>query len=265
MWHLSDNSIRAGCKRHPSFANAPMPVFARKCPQIVLLTGCEFCVCKTSTVIADSVPWREELLKVAAALERRAVMTRWTTRTGFLVERDLMVGMFTVRRLVESAKTSSLLPLERVSFGMHPLTGRVPGIYDRWSYWEFYNMDSKRQTELTVRELVSLFIHSFVLEFYPSSEHGPATIWVVSERDRHKWRYSIPFARVAALFRRVGDEDVIHAEGSSDQTIRRLSQHDYVDAGLARYDPYPFIANPSASRGQLVAAFPSLLDGLEQR
>ena len=210
-------------------------------------------------MISDSVPWREELLKIATALERRAELKRWSTRTGFLVERDLMVGMFTIRRLIEAAKTSSLLPRERVSFGMHPLTGRVPGIFDRWAYWEYYEMDSKRQTELTVRELVSLFIHSFVLEFYPESEHGPAMIWVVSERDRHKWLYSISFARVAALFRRVGNEDVIHHEGPFDETITRLSQNDYVDAGLAYYAPYPFVENPNASRDKLVAAFPSLL------
>lgn len=215
-------------------------------------------------MIADSVPWREELLKVATALERRAEMKRWSTRTGFLVERDLMVGMFTIRRLVESAKTSSLLPRERASFGMHPLTGRVPGIYDRWSYWEHYDMGSKRQTELTVRELVSLFIHSFVLEFYPRSTDGPATIWVASERDRHKWLYSIPFERVAALFRRVGDEDVVHAEGRLDETMTRLSQHDYVDAGLAQYDPYPFVENRTVSRDRLAAAFPSLLSVRKQ-
>ena len=208
-------------------------------------------------MIADSVPWREELLKVAAALERRSEMTRWTTRTGFLVERDLLVGMFTIRRLIESAKTSSLLPRERVSLRMHPLKDRVPGIYDRWSYWEYYDMESKRQTELTVRELVTLFIHSFVLEFYPSSEHGPATIWVVSDRDRHKWLYSIPFAPLVALFRRVGDEDVIFSAGPRDETATRLSQHDYVEAGLAQYDPYPF-ATESATREQLIAAFPSL-------
>ncbi|ANP73038.1 hypothetical protein [Cryobacterium arcticum] len=210
-------------------------------------------------MIADSVPWREELLKIATALERRAEVKRWSTRTGFLVERDLMVGMFTIRRLVESAKTSSLLPRERVSFGMHPLTSRVPGIYDRWEYWEYYDMDSKRQTELTVRELVNLFVHSFVLEFYPQSEEGPAKIWVVSERDRHKWLYSISFARIAALFRRIGHEDVVHMEGPWDQAATRLSQHDYVDAGLARYAPYPFVETPTASRDRLVAAFPQLL------
>ena len=215
-------------------------------------------------MISDSVPWRGELLKTAEALERRASLKRWTTRTGFLVERDLMAGMFAIRRLVESAKTSSLLPNERVSFGMHPLTGSVPGIYDRWSYWDYYDMDSKRQTELTVRDLVTLFIHSFVLEFYPESEYGPAKIWVVSDRDRHKWLYSISFERVVALFRRVGDEDVIHMKGDIREVTMRLSQHDYVESGLARYDPYPFVANTTATRELLVAAFPWLLGGQER-
>jgi hypothetical protein len=175
-----------------------------------------------------------------------------------------MVGMFAIRRLLESAKTSSLLPHERVSFGMHPLTGRVPGIYDRWLYCDYYDMDSKQQTELTVRDLVNLFVHSFVLEFYPLSEDGPATIWVVSERDRHKRLYSIPFAGVVALFRRVGDEDVVHVEGKWNDTMTRLSQHDYVASGLARYDPYPFVVNPTATREQLIAAFPSLLGEQER-
>lgn len=209
-------------------------------------------------MIADSVPWRYELLKVAVALERRSEMARWTTRTGFLVERDLLVGMFTIRRLIESAKTSSLLPGERVSLRVHRVKDRVPGIYDRWSYWEYYDMDSKQQTQLTVRDLVGLFIHSFVLEFYPSTEDGPATIWVVSDRDRHKWIYSIPFAPLVALFKRVGDEDVVFSEGPFDETATRLSQHDYVDSGLAQYDPYPF-AHRVATREQLIAAFPTHL------
>ena len=56
-------------------------------------------------MISDSVPWREHLWKAAAALEKRASSVRWTDRTSFLVERDLMNGMFAIRRLIESAKS----------------------------------------------------------------------------------------------------------------------------------------------------------------
>lgn len=209
-------------------------------------------------MISDSVPWREHLWKAAAALEKRASSVRWTDRTSFLVERDLMNGMFAIRRLIESAKTSSNLPKERVSCGMHPLTGRVPKIYDRWSFWKHYDMGSKQQTQLTVGELVTLFIHSFVLDFYPTSEDGQATIWVVSDRDRHKRVYSVAFERVIDLFRRVGSEEVIFIAGPSDESAVRLSQHDMVDAGFANYGPFPYASDSDASMSQLRAAFPSL-------
>ena len=209
-------------------------------------------------MISDSVPWREHLWRAAAALEKRASSASWTERTSFLVERDLMNGMFAIRRLIESAKTSSNLPKERVSCGMHPLTGRVPRIYDRWSFWEHYNMESKQQTQLAVRELITLFIHSFVLDFHPTSEHGPAMIWVVSDRDRHKRLYSVAFEPVIDLFRRVGSEDVVFSAGPYDETAVRISQHDMVDAGFATYQPFPYASNSDASISQLRAAFPSL-------
>lgn len=209
-------------------------------------------------MISDSVPWREHLWKAAAALERRAGSTRWSDRTSFLVERDLLNGMFAIRRLIESAKTSSNLPAERVSCGVHPLTGQVPGTYDRWSFWEHYDMESKQQTQLTVRSLVTLFIHSFVLDFYPTSEDDQAKIWVVSDRDRHKRLYSVSFEQVVALFRRVGSEDVIFRAGAFDESAVRLSQHDMVDAGFATYKPFPHASESDVPIGQLKAAFPSL-------
>jgi hypothetical protein len=50
-------------------------------------------------------------------------------------------------------------------------------------------------------------------------------------------------------------------EGDIRTATTRLSQHDYVDAGLARYDPYPFASGPIAPRGQVVAALPALFAG----
>ena len=209
-------------------------------------------------MISDSVPWREQLWASADALERRAASKRWTERTAYLVERDLLTGMFAVRRLIESAKTSSNLPGERVSCGVHPLTGRAPRLLDRWSFWEHYDTTSKQQTQLTVKTLASIFIHSFVLDFHPESEDGPATVWVVSDHARAKHLYSVSFLRIAELFRRIGSEDVIFMAGPLDETAVRLSQHDMVDAGFATYDPFPYATDSSASLEKLRNAFPSL-------
>lgn len=213
---------------------------------------------ETCGVISDSIPWREQLWKASLALEKRAGSRRWNARTAFLVERDLLVGMFAIRRLIESAKTSSNIPSERISCGLHPLTGQVPRIYDRWSYWEHYDITSKRQSQVEVRKLASLFIHSFVLGFYPASNDGPAMIWVVSDRDRHKFLYSMPFDRVVRLFRRIGSEDVVFTAGALDESAVRLSQHDMVEAGFSSYEPFPYATDSAATLQELRGAFPAL-------
>lgn len=80
-------------------------------------------------MISDSVPWREHLWKAATALEKRAGSVRWTERTPFLVERDVLNGMFAIRRLIEAAKTSSNtsgFPVARlVAVHRRPLNDRL--------------------------------------------------------------------------------------------------------------------------------------------
>jgi hypothetical protein len=76
-------------------------------------------------VISDSVPWRDDLLRIADQLERRAGQRRWTERTSYLVERDLMVGAYAVRRLSESYRLSDELQEHRLGVTRFAATGRL--------------------------------------------------------------------------------------------------------------------------------------------
>ena len=42
-------------------------------------------------MIGNSVLWKEALARIATDVERRASLKRWSDRTGFLMERDIMV------------------------------------------------------------------------------------------------------------------------------------------------------------------------------
>jgi glycerol kinase len=59
-------------------------------------------------MIGDSVPWKDELLKIADRLENRKTQRRWTERTGFLAERDIMVSAYAIRKLLEARKVSDI-------------------------------------------------------------------------------------------------------------------------------------------------------------
>ena len=57
--------------------------------------------CRILRVISDSIPWKDELLKIADRLERRKVQRRWVERTSFLVERDIMISAYALRKLLK--------------------------------------------------------------------------------------------------------------------------------------------------------------------
>jgi len=84
-------------------------------------------------VISDSVPWKVELLKTADSLDRRAHQKRWTERTGFLVECDIMLGAYAIRKLLDTpAKISDETRATSIQIARHPLVGDPP---------EFWSID----------------------------------------------------------------------------------------------------------------------------
>ncbi|MCH1883220.1 hypothetical protein [Agrococcus sp. ARC_14] len=216
-----------------------------------------------SSVLDESGPWRQSLWTMAAALERRISLRSWRPRTGYLVERDIVLGAFSIRKLIESEKCSTLLPHERLSAEVHPLTGPSLNPLDRWTFWEYYSMERGQKRSLTVREFCNVVVHSFVLDFAPDSEHGPATLWVVSDRERDKHLYSIALRELVTLFRRVASEDVVRMRIVREQgrppSSYRLSQHDLVDAGLAAYiEGAPGDFDWDGDERRLELAFPAM-------
>lgn len=190
-------------------------------------------------MINDSVPWRAELARVAARLERRITQKRWSEKTSFLVERDLMVGMFTVRRLIEAEKTSSLLAQSRVHVRVCPLTGKEPSHWDRWSPWDHYDLDSRQRSELDVGTLLHEFVHSFVLRLDFEEDGRFTGIYVGSERTKKFRIYEVSIRELIDLFERVSREHLVWSAMQHHDGVRhsyRLSQHDLVDEGFAEYE-----------------------------
>ena len=77
-------------------------------------------------MIDDSVPWKNELLRIAGRLERRRSQKRWTGKTSFLIERDIMVAAFAIRKLIEAHKLSDDVTSHQVAVMRHSLSGRIP-------------------------------------------------------------------------------------------------------------------------------------------
>lgn len=189
-------------------------------------------------MIGDSVPWREELQKSSVRLRRWNTQRRWTHRTYFLAERDIMMGAYAIRRLIDSAKTSSLLGSRRYPLIHYPLTGRVPMTLDRFSPEDFYALEKPTRGEIDVARLCNQIIHSFVFQIFLTDDET-TSVMLVSDRDRGHRLHCISFETIADLFSYVAREDVLERRSTmldGEETIANISNHDLVESGRAVYE-----------------------------
>jgi hypothetical protein len=159
-------------------------------------------------VIDDSVPWKEA----------RAHQQRWVERTGYLLERDIMLGAFSVRKLVDSRKVSQHVESLRWPVARHLLNGRVPDMLNRWHFWESFDVERGRPSSLKTVELCNAVIHSFVFAFNADER---TELWdgifVTSDWRKRDCLYFVPVESLVGLFRAVGSDDVVSAVMTRDK------------------------------------------------
>ena len=148
-----------------------------------------------------------------------------------------MMGAYSIRRLIDSEKSSSQLPSKRVRTRRYNLSGRKPMALDRFDPERFYDLNKPSKTELDVTKLCNQIIHSFVFQIY-LEEDLTTSVLFNSDRDRDKHLHGITFHSLAGLFDYVGREDIIEHSGTMIDGVQRIinvSNHDLVESGRAAY------------------------------
>lgn len=163
-------------------------------------------------MIQDSVPWKDELLRVAARLERKRTQKRWTERSGYLVERDLMVSAYAIRKLIEASKVSDALSGRSFIAEEYALLGLVPDFFSRFSFWELYDLESPRRASLSLREVCNQLIHSWMWAISATEQNEFDGVYVSSDRSRASRLYKFELAELINTIRDIGREDIVYSE-----------------------------------------------------
>ncbi len=160
-------------------------------------------------MIDDSIPWKEELVKVANRLEAKTKQKRWTDRTGHLIERDFIVSAYAMRKLVDSHKVSDELGQRQIPVRRFDLIGNPPHPLSPADIADSDDFENGRRRTLSVVDLCHEIIHSFVFTFYC----GETTdlfdgIYVSSDRHKTEYVYLVLASDFIALCCDIGVEDV---------------------------------------------------------
>lgn len=196
-----------------------------------------------SGVIGDSGPWKDELLRVAEVLDRRTRQRRWTERTSFLVERDVMNAAYAVRKLNEVRKISDELAAETVACRRHSLTGRPVDIWNRYGFSEHYDMEHPEAVALSLTDFCNQVIHSWIWMLSATEEppHLFDGIYVSSDRARKRHVYFLPADNMISVFRSVGRDDIVSMEMQRDSNgdmhiVMASRDHNPADPGPTETD-----------------------------
>lgn len=175
-------------------------------------------------MISDSIPWKDELERVAQRLESKANQKRWTERSSFLVERDVMFSAYAIRKLCESFKVSDALRRAQFPVVRFDLTGpKVPDVFDRHEFWDLYDIAKGTRQTLSLPAVCNQLIHSWVwsLSADENSELFDG-FYVSSDRERKKSLYFIGVLDWIGQCRDVAEEDIYstrQVRGSDGQMI----------------------------------------------
>ncbi len=115
-------------------------------------------------MIYESSYWKDDLLKLADKLERRIAQRRWGEKNFYSLEKDIFLGFYSVRKLIESYKISDSLKNKSYKIREFPYSGQPESISTNVEAGS-YDLSKGREVSITIAQLCNQFIHSH--HFHP--------------------------------------------------------------------------------------------------
>ncbi|WP_027467879.1 hypothetical protein [Deefgea rivuli] len=155
-------------------------------------------------MIHESSYWKDDLLKLASRLERRLIQTRWGEKNLYTIEKEIFLGFYSIRKLIESKKISDKISHKKYSIHEFAYRGNAVSLATFFKESE-YDLSKSKVTEISISALCNQFIHSHhFLPFLPNNKNLIG-FFFCSDHKRTKGLYLITLFDVVDIYRTVGN------------------------------------------------------------
>lgn len=154
-------------------------------------------------MIHESSYWKDDLIKLASRLELRLIQTRWGEKNVYTLEKEIFIGFYSVRKLIESKKVSDSLKSKWYEVKEFPYQGNPESIITHFKE-EDYDLSSAKNSKISVWQLCNQFIHSH--HFLPFLVNGKNLIgfFFCSDHKRKNGIFLITLFDIVEIFRAIG-------------------------------------------------------------
>ena len=154
-------------------------------------------------MIWDSVEWKENLLSTANWLSRVRLTENTRESTYVRVEREILIGAYSVRKLLDTVKVKDSTKRTRMSIDKYENKARVNHL-NMHKIAEIYDLTSIHSEERNLRFICDRFIHSYVLVPGSDNDNRLEGFFVTTDHDRNNKLYWVPLRVIVRMFRLVG-------------------------------------------------------------
>lgn len=154
-------------------------------------------------MIHESSYWKEDLLKLAIKLNSRLTQNRWGERNLFSIEKEIFLGFYSVRKLIESRKISDSISKKSYLINIFKYVGNDESIFTYFKE-EDYDLHHEHIVNIDLLSLCNQFIHSH--HFIPSiSNHNNLVGFLFcSDYKRTSHLYYISLTEIIDIFKMIG-------------------------------------------------------------
>lgn len=152
-------------------------------------------------MIFESQYWKEPLLESARWLSKLRLSEGSRESTYVRLEKELMIGFYSVRKLIETIKVSDSTKDIKFNIEWHKNIKNVDWLNHAFLH-ENYDLTKSCKEQRDIEFICNLFVHSYV---FVVSGNGPLEgVFVSTDRQKNKRVYFVSLKNIVQIFRVVG-------------------------------------------------------------
>jgi len=155
-------------------------------------------------LISDSLFWKDELLKLSQKVGLRLAQRKWSQRSLFAVEKEIFIGFYSIRKLIESKKVSNSVSGKSYKVIEFPKNCQFNiSLIDNPS--KEFDFKKYNHVNISIADMCNQFIHSYY--FLPVIPDGRSLVgfFICSDYQRKKSIYFINILDVVDIYKTVGE------------------------------------------------------------
>lgn len=151
-------------------------------------------------MIYQSGYWRDHLARQARFLRDKQSQARWTEASFARLEREVMIGFYSIRKLAEARKITTKVFEQPVELLHYEANGKAVGLLNWHRLDELYHVTKGTPESKPLSFVANQMIHSFV--FMPIFNEDRRLELIAFNSDRSKGRslFAIRIRKMVELF-----------------------------------------------------------------